>query len=460
MRTPVPAWWMTLMSGAVVVLACSEEDPRPGSLGASGSSGPGHVSGSGAGAVSNAGGEAGEAGEAGVDAGTGGSMTAAVLGCGDGVQVEGEACDGADLGGSSCEKLGYDSGTLACGFDCSLDEADCQGSERCGDGLDNDKDGLADCADSDCSGACKTPCELPGSLLDPATVSASTSGRGSVDSSSCVAPSSSPGPAVAYTFTAERSGRIEIELESESPHFVAVLGSGCNPDSELACDDRSLTEPVEAGAELTIVVQSFDAGSSGPFTLRVGTRPSNVCGDGYRDASEACDDGGTDSSDGCDAECELERAEDEPNASLATAESYASGYVARIDPEGDQDLVVVSVSEGPASISARTSAFLDDCETGRADTYLELLDSDGTAVLDQDDDESDGYCSRVLASGLPGGNYYVKVSAAPATDFPTFPYRLLVTVNSCGDGVRGPGEACDDYNQSSGDGCSASCQSE
>jgi cysteine-rich repeat protein len=460
MRTTLPAWWMTIASGAVVVLACSEENPRPSSFGPAESSGSGHVSGSGAGAVSHAGGEAGAASEDGGEPGTGGSLTAAVLGCGDDVRVEGEACDGDDLGASTCENLGYDSGILACRFDCSLDEAACQGTERCGDGLDNDKDGLHDCADSDCSKACGAPCELPGSLLDPATVSASTTGRGPVAPSTCVAPSVAPGPGVAYTFTAERSGHLEVELESETPHFVAVRANGCALESEFSCDDRGLTLAVEEGTALTLVVQSFHADATGPFTLRVATRPSNVCGDGYRDPAEACDDGGTDSSDGCDADCELERGEDEPNASLASAESYSAGFVASIDPEEDQDLVAVSVSDAPASISARTSAFLDDCATGRADTFLELLDSDGTTVLDQDDDEADGYCSRVLASGLSQGTYYLKVSAASAADFPTFPYRLLVTVNSCGDGVRGPGEACDDYNQSSGDGCSASCQSE
>jgi cysteine-rich repeat protein len=387
-------------------------------------------------------------------------MTAAVLGCGDGVRVEGEACDGADLGQATCEALGYDSGELSCAFDCSFDDAGCQGDERCGDGHDNDRDGLVDCDDDDCLVTCESPCEAPASLLDPATVTASTAGRAVLEPSSCVAPSAGPGAGVAYAFTAQRDGRLEIELESEIPHFVSVFGSGCSVDSELACDDRRVSEPVSSGAELTIVVQSFDAGQSGPFTLRVATRPSDVCGDGYRDPSEACDDGGTAPLDGCDVDCELEHDESEPNASAQSAESYSAGYVASIGAEGDQDLVAVSVTESPASISARTSAFLDDCESGRADTFLELLDTDASAVLDSDDDEGDGYCSRVLASSLAKGTYYLRISAAEAAAFSTFPYRLVVTVNSCGDGVRGPGEACDDYNQDSGDGCSATCQKE
>ena len=39
--------------------------------------------------------------------------------CGDGVAEEGEACDGTDLKGETCESLGYEYGTLSCRPDCS-----------------------------------------------------------------------------------------------------------------------------------------------------------------------------------------------------------------------------------------------------------------------------------------------------------------------------------------------------
>jgi cysteine-rich repeat protein len=459
MRTTQAVWWLSFACGAVLAPACSDDDLRPSTIADSDAGGRSSSSASGAGAAEDVGGEAGRSSADAGQPGSGGSMAASVLGCGDGVRVEGEACDGADLGDATCESLGYDSGELACGLDCSFDDAACVGNERCGDGLDNDKDGLVDCQDGDCTAACESPCAEPEPLLDPATISASTTGRAALSPSSCVAPSASPGPGVAYAFVAERSGYLEIELDSPAPHFVTVLGGGCGI-SELACSDRRVSEPVDAGDELTIVVQSFDVSASGPFTLRVATRPSDVCGDGYRDPSEACDDGGSAPLDGCDADCELERDESEPNGSAASAEDYSAGYVANISPEGDQDLVAVSVTEAPASISARTSGFLDDCESGRADTFLELLGTNASSVLDSDDDGGDGYCSRVLASGLGEGTYYLRVSAAEAADFRAFPYRLLVSVNHCGDGVRGPGEACDDYNRDSGDGCSDTCQKE
>lgn len=46
-------------------------------------------------------------------------------GCGNGVLDDGEVCDGFALGGTSCESLGYTTGTLACATDCTLDQSGC-----------------------------------------------------------------------------------------------------------------------------------------------------------------------------------------------------------------------------------------------------------------------------------------------------------------------------------------------
>ncbi len=50
--------------------------------------------------------------------------------CGDGVRAAPEQCDGADLGGASCESLGFVGGTLACGPRCGFDDRGCT---LCGD---------------------------------------------------------------------------------------------------------------------------------------------------------------------------------------------------------------------------------------------------------------------------------------------------------------------------------------
>jgi len=132
--------------------------------------------------------------------------------CGDGILDPSEACDGAYLGGQSCQSQGFDGGTLSCAPSCTLDSSacfcvdadgdgialcdgdcddtnpniypgateicndgidqDCNGrdktkgckgggrngggggdtsNEHCKNGIDDDGDGLVDCADSDCA---------------------------------------------------------------------------------------------------------------------------------------------------------------------------------------------------------------------------------------------------------------------------------------------------------------------
>lgn len=45
--------------------------------------------------------------------------------CGDGFRVSTEQCDGSDLNGATCESLGFDGGSLACGPCCSYDTSSC-----------------------------------------------------------------------------------------------------------------------------------------------------------------------------------------------------------------------------------------------------------------------------------------------------------------------------------------------
>ncbi|MBU1238569.1 hypothetical protein KKF84_09975 [Myxococcota bacterium] len=53
--------------------------------------------------------------------------------CGDGVIDTGEACDSSELGGATCQSEGFYDGQLACTDSCSLDFSGCSGS--CGDGV-------------------------------------------------------------------------------------------------------------------------------------------------------------------------------------------------------------------------------------------------------------------------------------------------------------------------------------
>lgn len=50
---------------------------------------------------------------------------ASVPGCGDAQIQTGESCDGANLGGSTCESVGFDGGTLSCSSVCTLITTSC-----------------------------------------------------------------------------------------------------------------------------------------------------------------------------------------------------------------------------------------------------------------------------------------------------------------------------------------------
>jgi len=55
--------------------------------------------------------------------------------CGNGTRESGEACDGTDLGGFDCRRLGFESGALACRPDCRFDTSGCVGNPVCGNGI-------------------------------------------------------------------------------------------------------------------------------------------------------------------------------------------------------------------------------------------------------------------------------------------------------------------------------------
>jgi formylglycine-generating enzyme required for sulfatase activity len=90
------------------------------------------------------------------------------LTCGNGAIDPGEQCDGDQLGGATCESLGYNAGPLRCGDDCQFDRSGCGG--YCGDGMkngDEECDG-EDLADATCASrgfhpgvlACGPDCKL------------------------------------------------------------------------------------------------------------------------------------------------------------------------------------------------------------------------------------------------------------------------------------------------------------
>ena len=95
--------------------------------------------------------------------------------CGNGTIEAPEQCDGANLGGATCLGLGFASGTLGCTTGCAYDLTTCQAraSSTCGDGI---VDPLEQCDGADLGGAtCRGLGFLGGDLLCTANCAFDTS---------------------------------------------------------------------------------------------------------------------------------------------------------------------------------------------------------------------------------------------------------------------------------------------
>ncbi len=77
--------------------------------------------------------------------------------CGNGHRETGEECDGQDMGGASCESLGFPGGTLLCLSDCTFSVLGCEST--CGDGVLNDGEACDDRNRSNNDG-CSVLCQV------------------------------------------------------------------------------------------------------------------------------------------------------------------------------------------------------------------------------------------------------------------------------------------------------------
>ena len=453
-----------MLGAAVIAAACGSSSRPPGLLTTSATSTTSTSSGNQGGAGGSGGSEQGGGG----DTGTGGMLP----GCGDGMIVPPEECDGSDLNGKACTDLGFDSGTLGCNPNsCQFSFSNCKKNELCGNGIDDNLNGLIDCKDPDCSAACSDSCSPAAIVATPGPpfpfqVMGFTTGHANELNATCSSSMGAmSGPEVVYELTAAFAGVLDIALQSNIDLGVSVR-TQCDLPAELGCAEKKgggqverLKVPVNLGQKVFIIVQGRLPGDAGVYTLTVDNRPV-LCGDGFLDGAETCDDTNVTSNDGCSSSCALESTEVEPNNSSANANPYVSPWFAAIKPMGDLDVVSVVVANASSTIAASVHDFDGhSCTDGLLDSILEILDKNGSSVLASIDDVGMSTCSAAQATNLGPGTYFVRVKASPASGVQSFPYKLdiKVTGDVCGDGVKTDGEQCDDNNMAPGDGCSPAC---
>jgi cysteine-rich repeat protein len=207
------------------------------------------------------------------------------------------------------------------------------------------------------------------------------------------------------------------------------------------------------------------------YVLKLKVSPPG-CGDGVVQLGEQCDDSNAVSGDGCSATCQFEQSyvtETEPNDTQSAANplpAAVDGFIASINPIGDNDYFSFDVTVPNSTVTIRTSDGASACPVG-FDSELSLYDPQMTQIAHNDDANSSTKCSLIApstamgATNLAVGTYAVRVNRY-SNNGTQAQYVVSIKVNppGCGDGVKQAGEQCDDNNDVAGDGCSPTCMAE
>ncbi|MEW5852545.1 MAG: DUF4215 domain-containing protein [Myxococcota bacterium] len=302
--------------------------------------------------------------------------------CGDGVADQGEECDGTDLVGQRCASLGFDTGTLTCLADCTLDTSDCR-HIQCGDGR---RDGNEGCDDGNREGGdgCSTQCRVEycgDGLVNNHDTEECDDGN-TFNGDGCTAQCVREEPVGCGT------GVIDVGLGEVCDDGNTVAGDGCRADcrGEEECGDGLLDE---------VTGEACDDGNTADLDGCTGACVRERCGDGVVNnaGQEQCDDGNTTNDDGCDSTCQREGC---GNAVLEEGEvcddgNLEAGDGCRADCRGEEEC-------GDGLLDEATGEACDDDNTVSGDgcTAACVVERCGDGVVnnagleDCDDGNNDG----------------------------------------------------------------------
>jgi cysteine-rich repeat protein len=215
------------------------------------------------------------------------------------------------------------------------------------------------------------------------------------------------------------------------------------------------------------------------------------CGDGLVGPGEACDDADDRPDDGCSPDCLTPGPFAPEPDDRDHPYALGAGVVFQIDQPGDADWFRF-VLDAPATVGLQVRDAADPLRCS-GDPVLDLFRAGDAEPIAGDDDGGAGFCPLLSPIDLPAGAYDVRVRAYDAEAGVTGPNLLLLGTprvipagdacatgddvarcedgtycpafgerrcapHVCGDGVVGPGEACDDGNALDDDGCTPDCQ--
>jgi hypothetical protein len=211
----------------------------------------------------------------------------------------GEACDGDDFDGKTCESYGLGAGTLVCNVACSVVLTGCTPHETCTNQLDDDGDGLVDCDDADCGTAlaCTDACASPIFVAVPSTTQGDNTGFPDVLHSTCMP---SAGREVIYQFVAPSTETLLVRVQFPAFDAGLAIRTACDDEAtEVVCanatvpgEEKALFQ-ADAGQTYYAIVESI-SDATGFFQLDVEeVMPESSCDDFVDDDFDGrvdCDD--------------------------------------------------------------------------------------------------------------------------------------------------------------------------
>lgn len=211
--------------------------------------------------------------------------------CGNGTRDGAETCDGGDLGGVSCEMLGFTGGTLGCGTACVFDTAACVGTavDVCGDGVATGSE-LCDNGDLN-GGSCASLGFVSGTLVCGSDCTFETAGCSRCGDGVLDAEESCDG-AVPEGLDCTSEGFAAGSLACASDCTLDVLactlcGNGTLDAGEV-CDGGDFGATTCASLGLGEGELACDAGCT-IETSGCAPVPTERCGDGVATGAESCD---------------------------------------------------------------------------------------------------------------------------------------------------------------------------
>lgn len=210
--------------------------------------------------------------------------------CGDGVKGVGEECDGEDLGGETCDSLGYESGELGCTADCTFDTSLCEGVGVCGN---NVREGDESCDGDDLEGetceslgydggelSCSSDCSFDTSLCEGEGVC----GNG-IKEAGEECDGSDMGSNDCMTVAGHESGTLSCDGDCTF-NIAGCYTCGDNTREAVeACDGEDF------GGKTCESETGHDHGEliCGAYCLAIDTSLCHTCGNGTLETGEECD---------------------------------------------------------------------------------------------------------------------------------------------------------------------------